>query len=77
MNAGKAAENMAIEITVNSEARAVPEGSTLLVLLEALGLDPKVVAAQINDAIVPRNTHAGVVLQAGDKVDLVRFVGGG
>jgi len=68
---------MATEITVNGESRAVPEGSTLLELLGELGLDQKVVAAQVNDAIVPRGAHATVVLQTGDTVELVRFVGGG
>jgi sulfur carrier protein len=69
--------NMAIEITVNGEARAVEEETTLLMLLETLGLDQKVVAAQVNDAIVPRDSHATVALQAGDTVEIVRFVGGG
>ncbi len=68
---------MAIEITVNGEARAVPEETTLLMLLENLGLNPKVVAAQVNETIVPRDAHPTVVLQAGDTVELVRFVGGG
>ena len=68
---------MAMEITVNGEARAVLEGTTLLMLLEKLGLDPKVVAAQVNDAVIPRGAHATVVLHPGDTVELVRFVGGG
>ena len=68
---------MAIEITVNGEARTVLEGTTLLMLLEKLGLDPQVVAAQVNDAIIPRMAHATVVLEPGDTVELVRFVGGG
>ncbi len=68
---------MAIEIMVNGEARSVLDGSTVLMLLEELGLNPRVVAAQVNDAIIPRDAHATVVLQAGDTVELVRFVGGG
>jgi sulfur carrier protein len=46
-------------------------------LLETLGLNPQAVAAQVNDAIVPRGAHATVVLRAGDAVEVVRFVGGG
>ncbi len=68
---------MAMEITVNGEARAVPEGTTLLALLEILDLNPRVVAAQVNDAIIPRNAQGTVVLRPGDTVELVRFVGGG
>ncbi len=68
---------MATEITLNGEARTVAEGSTLLALLGELGLDQKAVAAQVNDAIVPREAHAATVLQTGDVVEVVRFVGGG
>jgi sulfur carrier protein len=68
---------MAIEITVNGEPRAVLEGTTLLMLVEKLGLNPKAVAAQVNDAVIPRDAQATVVLQAEDTVELVRFVGGG
>jgi len=68
---------MAIEITVNGEKRAMAENATLLALLEELGLGQKAVAAQVNDAIIPRDAHAATVLQAGDVVEVVRFVGGG
>ena len=68
---------MAMEIRVNGEVQVVPQGATLLMLLEKLDLDPQVVAAQVNDTIIPRNAHGTVVLQAGDAVELVRFVGGG
>jgi thiamine biosynthesis protein ThiS len=73
----KVTGNMAIEITVNGEARLMQEGATLLILLEELGLNPKVVAAQVNDTIVPREAHATAILQTGDAVELIRFVGGG
>mgnify|MGYP001218928543 CR=1 FL=1 len=73
----KVTDGMAMEISVNGEQRAVLEGTTLLALIEKLGLDSKVVAAQVNDAIVPRDAHAATVLLAGDAVELVRFVGGG
>ena len=68
---------MAIEIMVNGETRSVAEESTLLMLLGELGLDQKAVAAMVNDAIVPGDARAALVLQAGDTVELVRFVGGG
>ena len=66
-----------MDITVNGEKRAMAEGATLLALLEELGLDAKVVAAQVNDHIVARGAHGETVLHDGDTVELVRFVGGG
>ncbi|MFP4560205.1 MAG: sulfur carrier protein ThiS [Thiohalorhabdus sp.] len=66
-----------MEIWVNGEARTVEEGSTLRVLVEELGLDPRGVAVEVNREVVPRSTHAEHVLQEGDRVEVVRAIGGG
>jgi len=64
-------------ITVNSETRDIAPGTSIAALLESLGLNPKVVVVQRNDDIVPRDSHAATLLQEGDIIELVRFVGGG
>ncbi|KPV40624.1 thiamine biosynthesis protein ThiS [Thiohalorhabdus denitrificans] len=66
-----------MEIWVNGEARTVTEGSTLRALVEELGLDPQGVAVEVNHEVVPRSTHAGHVLEEGDRVEVVRAIGGG
>jgi thiamine biosynthesis protein ThiS len=66
-----------MEIVVNGEARRVAERSTLLDLLETLGLDPRTVVVELNREIVRRPRLGETALAAGDAVELVHFVGGG
>jgi thiamine biosynthesis protein ThiS len=66
-----------IDITVNGEHRAVAQGATLLVLLDALDLDPRAVVVERNRAIVRRPRLGEVALAPGDAIELVHFVGGG
>lgn len=66
-----------MEIVVNGELRRVAEPSTLLELLETLGLDPRTVVVELNREIVRRPRLGETRLAAGDAVELVHFVGGG
>ncbi|HDP35093.1 MAG TPA: sulfur carrier protein ThiS [Candidatus Hydrogenedentes bacterium] len=66
-----------IEIKVNGETRMTDEGVTLAGLIADLGLDPKTVAALVNDEIVERERFDATGVKAGDTVELVRFVPGG
>ena len=66
-----------MEIVVNGELRRVAEPSTLLDLLETLGLDPRTVVVELNREIVRRPRLGETSLAAGDAVELVHFVGGG
>lgn len=65
------------EITVNGEARALPDGETVASLLEGLGLAERKVAIERNLAIVPRSLFAETALEPGDRLEVVTFVGGG
>jgi thiamine biosynthesis protein ThiS len=66
-----------MRVQVNGEPREVAAGSTVLALLSELGLSERPVAVERNTAIVPRAQHAAVVLQEGDSLEVVQFVGGG
>ena len=67
-----------IEIVVNGEARLVPEGASLADLLGLLGLaDRSRLAVERNRQVVPRAQLAATALAAGDRVEIVTFVGGG
>jgi thiamine biosynthesis protein ThiS len=68
---------MDIQITVNGEPRYAPEGQTVLGLLESLGLDPARVAVELNLNILKQARWAETVLDAGARVEIVQFVGGG
>lgn len=52
-------------------------GLTVAALLEQEGFARDRVAVERNGDIVPRARYADTVLQDGDRVEIVRFVGGG
>lgn len=66
-----------MQIEVNGEPRDVRDALTVAELLSELGLADKLVAVERNEDIVPRATHAQTVLAAGDRIEVVQFVGGG
>jgi thiamine biosynthesis protein ThiS len=66
-----------IEIVVNGDARRVKEGQTLADLLKELELDPERVAIEMDRKIVKQPNWSGTVLHAGNRVEIVQFVGGG
>ncbi len=72
----KPAEN-AVEISVNGRVVQVPAGSTIASLLVQLGVEKGRVAVEKNQDIVPRKSYDEVTLGAGDRVEVVAFVGGG
>lgn len=66
-----------MRITVNGKEHDVPEGLTVLALVEHLGLVPAQVAVEQNREIVPRAERGARGVAAGDTFELVHFVGGG
>ncbi|KQY75108.1 sulfur carrier protein ThiS [Brevundimonas sp. Root1423] len=65
-----------MRVQVNGEVREVA-ATTILALVEELGLDVRKVAVERNLEIVPRSLHATTALVEGDRIELVQFVGGG
>ena len=66
-----------MEITVNGQARAVAEGTSVAALLEALEVSAHATAVEVNRELVPRSRHAARTLTEGDAVEIVTLVGGG
>jgi sulfur carrier protein len=66
-----------IDVVVNGEPRTVPPGTTVSALIDELGLADRRVAVERNREVVPRAQHSSTVLAAGDRLELVTFVGGG
>jgi thiamine biosynthesis protein ThiS len=66
-----------ITITVNGEQRTSNPGSTVTELLQQMGLDPGRVAIERNLEILSRPHWQKTVVQAGDRYEIVQFVGGG
>lgn len=66
-----------IEVVINGESRTVAQGTTVAALIGELGFGDRRVAVERNREVVPRAQHASTVLAAGDRLELVTFVGGG
>jgi sulfur carrier protein len=66
-----------IDVVINGQARFVTEGTTVAGLIGELGLGGRPVAVERNREVVPRAKHASTVLAAGDRLEVVTFVGGG
>ncbi len=66
-----------MKIQLNGEPREIADGTTLSALLEVLEMGQQRIAVEINLNIIPRSQHADTVLQTGDKIELVRAIGGG
>lgn len=66
-----------IEIVVNGERKTIREGATLFEVLPSLGAPREGFAVERNGRIVPRSQHATEQLAAGDRLEIVTFVGGG
>lgn len=52
-------------------------GKTVTELLEAMQVSSSRVAVELNEQILPKAQYGETVLKDGDKVEVVRFVGGG
>lgn len=52
-------------------------GMTIEEYLKNTDYDPKRIAIERNGEIIPKATYANFVLQDGDSVEIVSFVGGG
>jgi len=68
---------MEATISVNGETRAAKPGATVIDLLRELGLDEGRVAIERNLEILPRQKWTETQVEAGDRYEIVQFVGGG
>ena len=66
-----------MRLTVNGDATEVPEGLTVLGLIQHLGLTEGPVAVERNREVVPRAEHEKTRLSSDDVIEIVHFVGGG
>lgn len=66
-----------ITVTVNGQDRHIAANSSLLELLGTLELDPRTVVVEHNRDIVRQPALAAAILDEGDRIEIVHFVGGG
>jgi sulfur carrier protein len=66
-----------MRVMVNGEAMEVPEGLNVDGLLDHLKVKREYTAVAVNREITPKTQYAGTRLKDGDKVEIVRPMGGG
>jgi len=66
-----------MEIFLNGHSQQVEDGLNISRLIKELHLENKMLAVEINLEIVPRSQFDSLMLSAGDKVEIVRAIGGG
>lgn len=66
-----------IALIINGETVQAPALSTVAALIAQMELDTRKLAIERNLEIVPRSQYAVTMLQDGDRLEIVHFVGGG
>ena len=65
------------KIQLNGDPYEINNGTNLNELLNKLKIQKNKVAIEVNGAIVEKNKYPKVILNKGDKVEIVHFIGGG
>jgi sulfur carrier protein len=66
-----------ITVSINGTARQLPNATVVAALIEEMGLTGKRIALERNGEIVPRSSFLQLMLEEGDKLEIVVAVGGG
>ena len=64
-------------IRLNGEPYDLAAPASIAVLLELLRIDSRRVAVEHNVTVIKRDAFGSTMLQDGDEVEIVNFVGGG
>ena len=64
-------------ITINGERREIPNGLTVIALLDHLGMRGDRVAIERNLEVLPRAQWPETLVQQNDGFEIVQLVGGG
>ena len=66
-----------MRIYINGQSETLAEGASVADVAHAQGWDASRVAIEINRRIVPRSLYAQTEVGEGDRIEIVRFIGGG
>jgi thiazole synthase len=66
-----------MHVTINGGAKTLTRPLTVTQLLADCGLDPRKVAVERNLEIVPRSGYDSELVNEGDRIEIVHFIGGG
>ena len=66
-----------MQVMLNGVAAEIRDNSSVAELLDQLQIGRERVAVEVNLDIVPKAAHDSHLLSAGDRIEIVHFVGGG
>ena len=66
-----------MQVQINGELREFKEPQSVHSIVAGLGLDPRKIAVEHNLEIVPRSAYDRTAVAAGDRLEIVHFIGGG
>jgi len=65
------------KIQLNGDPYKINDGTNLSELLNKLKIQKNKVAIEVNGEIVEKSKYPNLILNKGDKVEIVKFIGGG
>ena len=65
------------KIQLNGDSYEINKGTNLNELLNKLKIQKNKVAIEVNGEIVEKNKYPNLILNKDDKVEIVKFIGGG
>jgi thiamine biosynthesis protein ThiS len=66
-----------MNLFVNGEQKTVSHGITIAQLLDMYRITPATMVVELNEVIIAPEAYAGSCLSEGDRLEFIRFVGGG
>ena len=66
-----------IEIFINGDLKKFPREINIVSVLESLNISSKHIAIEINESLIFRSDWEKTNLEDGDKVEIVKAIGGG
>ena len=66
-----------MEVIVNGKKQELPDRVSLKAYLESKGINPNVVACELNLKIIKRAELGNVELNPGDELEILQMMGGG
>ena len=66
-----------MHIIINGKPESVEDRGTIAELLAQHSLSPDAVVVELNETLIQTDDYAHTCLHEGDRLEIVRFVGGG
>lgn len=70
-------QNSLVKIFVNGTPTEIPLDLNIYMLLDELGVQKKHIAIEINENIIFKTDWESTKLEEGDKIEIVKAIGGG